>query len=491
MEYAGYAYLVKHTPVQAPMPSTVVEIRGVTRKEEAPGRIMVPAKTAPEDGDILGHIVFALRYESINLQVLSQALPMVAEPEIREHFDDSPNSRYLRIACYLWEYFSGSTIQRRDERLRQNFTRIFDPEAYHTGPAQVNYRWRVIFNGIGSLDYCATVRRTDKLESLLQKNLLRKASEFTRQLPEDILNRTLSWAYLSETRDSFAIEKDSADHTRAGRFVRILEQAHEGIEIGEDFLCDLQKTVINNQFLKATSYRNEQNFLGSAQRGVLGISYVPPDHSLARELMDHICNLANNPPPEVDPVVLAGVVSFGFVFIHPFMDGNGRLSRFLFHQVLCRAGALKDGLILPVSTVLYQNEREYVATLKQYSSVIPQFWKVTEIEDDQFDFNFLGDSAIYRYWDATAACEFLAACSETAIEQHLKEETVYLDRYDAIYRRIDKSFDVAAKDLALLVRLCMEQKGRISNNRRKQYQYQVPQEVFDALEQVYAEVVEH
>jgi len=33
-------------------------------------------------------------------------------------------------------------------------------------------------------------------------------------------------------------------------------------------------------------------------------------------------------------LVRAAVVSFAFVFIHPFMNGNGRLSRFLIHHCL-------------------------------------------------------------------------------------------------------------------------------------------------------------
>ena len=489
MEYTGYAYLVKHTPVQAPMPATVAEIRSVTRKEQVPGHIMVPARAAPDNRDVISHILFALKHEGINLQILSQALPMVGEPEIRAHFDESPNSRYLRIACYLWEHFTGSTINRAQQRLGQAYIRLFDPDQYHTGPEYRDQRWRVILNGIGSLDYCPVVRRTEKLQSLLQRNLLGKASKFTEQLPRDILNRTLSWAYLSETYDSFAIEKDTADHNRSRRFAQILQEAHEGIELDEEFLCELQRTVISNPFQKATSYRNEQNWLGPVQRGVLGVSYVPPDPALARELMEQICNIANDPPAEIDPIVLASVISFGFVFVHPFMDGNGRLSRFLFHQILCKTGALENGLILPVSTVLHQNEVDYVETLKKYSSSIPQFWEIVEVGDDVLEFTFHGHSAIYRYWDATPACEFLAECAEAAIERHLMDETVYLDRYDRIYRMIDNEFDVPAKDLSLLVRLCLEQKGRISNKRRKQYRYRVPEEVFNALEKAYAEVV--
>jgi hypothetical protein len=41
---------------------------------------------------------------------------------------------------------------------------------------------------------------------------------------------------------------------------------------------------------------------------------------------------------EIEPVVAAAVASFGFVFIHPFSDGNGRIHRLLIHYMLSRAG---------------------------------------------------------------------------------------------------------------------------------------------------------
>lgn len=214
MAYVGYAYLIKNTCVMANKPAVIAEVRPVTRKEEISGVIMVPPHSAPDDNDILGHIIFAIKHEGINLQVLAQALPLIPEQEIREAFDRSPNGKYLRIACFLWEAFTGKQIQRKLSKLGQAFTPLFDPEKYYTGPGKRDSRWRVIFNGIGSLDYCVTVRRTQKLVDLLSKDLLRKASEFTEQLPKDILNRTLSWAYLSETKDSFAIEKEAV--TRFG-----------------------------------------------------------------------------------------------------------------------------------------------------------------------------------------------------------------------------------------------------------------------------------
>jgi Fic family protein len=224
-------------------------------------------------------------------------------------------------------------------------------------------------------------------------------------------------------------------------------------------------------------------------RGALGVTYVPPAPELSRSLMEQLMALANQPPEAVDPLVLASIVSFGFVFVHPFMDGNGRLSRFLFHQVLCQRGALQNGLVLPVSIVLRQNESEYLSVLQAFSEQARQYWDVTYIDENQFQFEFKGHEALYRYWDGTRCAEFMARATKQAIEQHLKEETVFLTRYDEIYRRIDQAFDIPNTDLSRLVMFCLDQNGRISKHRRKQYQYRVPEEIFDALEQAYQSVV--
>jgi Fic family protein len=37
-----------------------------------------------------------------------------------------------------------------------------------------------------------------------------------------------------------------------------------------------------------------------------------------------------------DAVLAAAMVAFGFVFMHPFVDGNGRIHRYLTHHVLLR-----------------------------------------------------------------------------------------------------------------------------------------------------------
>src|SRR5690554_3028111 len=489
MQYAGYAHLINQDSISAIAPEISVEVRSVTRKEIIGQTIAVPAKLVPSPDDRLGHVLFAIKHEGINLQVLAQALPAIPEPEIRQAFDVAPNSQYLRKACFLWEHVTGETIQRATENIRQAYVPLFNTKDYITGQGQKNPRWRVIFNGLGTLDYCITVRRTGELQALLDEGLLQKATEFTESLPKDILSRTLAWAYLHETRDSYAIENEAPSEDKATRFVNLLKQAHSPRKLDEDYLVDLQNAVISNVFSQAVSFRTEQNYLSNGLRGALGVTYVPPAPELSRTLMDCLMELANQPPDEVDPLVLASIVSFVFVFVHPFMDGNGRLSRFLVQHVLDQHGALKNGLVLPVSIVLRQNESGYLNVLQQFSEPAREHWGVTFVDENQFQFEFTGHDALYRYWDGTQCAEFMARATKQAIEQHLKEETVFLTRYDEIYRRIDQAFDIPNTDLSRLVMFCLEKNGRLSRRRRKQYQHRVPEEVFDALEQVYQSVV--
>jgi len=82
---------------------------------------------------------------------------------------------------------------------------------------------------------------------------------------------------------------------------------------------------------------------------------------------------ANHSARQVDPLVAAAVVAFGFVFLHPFMDGNGRLSRFLIHQTLCHSGALQNGLLLPVSVAMKHEESGYLEALKGFSKPAREF----------------------------------------------------------------------------------------------------------------------
>ncbi|MFL1420120.1 Fic family protein [Pseudomonas fildesensis] len=477
MPTVGYALLCEALDLKVIAPYRVAMIRPVTRITLIGNCLAVPHSVAPAQHALFEHVLFALKHEGVNLAVLAQVFERLGPEPFLAGLADSPNGAFIRKACFLWEGFTGKTLNYALP-VRGRVVALFDPKRYVTGPSTRDSRWRVDFNGLGSLHYCATVERTPELEALLALDVLSRAKSFMATLPPEMMDRAIQWAYLHETRDSFAIEKEQPSEEKSRRFVQLLRQAHEGRLLTEDYLVELQNSTVSNLFDKAVAFRHEQNHLHNGLRGAAGVSYVPPAPALCQELMA----FANQPVREVDPLVAAAVTAFGFVFLHPFMDGNGRLSRFLIHQMLCHYGALEHGLLLPVSVAMKHEEQAYLEALKAFSQPTREFWDVTWLDGDQMAFDFIGHPSIYRYWDATRCVEFTLQMARRALEVELREETEFLDRYDRVIKAVNQRFDVRGSDLSKLVMMCLDNEGKVSKHRRKQFQYSVPEEVFEFIE---------
>jgi Fic family protein len=487
MSEIGYSKLKTQLNLSAFDPLMPARLAPVTSITATPGALLIPAKVAPKDELPLSHLLFALKHEGINLQLLSQALRKIPAKDMLAAITESPTGAYIRIACFLWEAFNKQELKGAPT-VTGVAANLFDPKKYITGPSIRNAKWRVDFNGLGSLDYCVTVERTECINSLLESNILQRANEFLSELGTTASDRAMSWAYLSETKSSFEIEHETPSATKAEAFVELLKKSHLTTQLDEEYLVALQNTAITNPLDRAVNYRHQQNWLSSPLRGAAGVTYIPPPPEIVDDLMKGLVDFANAAPKQIDPLIAAAVVSFGFVFIHPFMDGNGRLSRFLFHHALCQSGALKNGLLLPVSIAMKRNEDLYLAALKSFSEPARKRWEVIWIDGDEYQMTFNSDESLYRYWNATACVEFGLEMAKQALEKDLREETEFLAKYDYIYRAIDGQYDIRGKDLNTLVLTCMEQNGKISINRRKKFAATVPEEIFDAIESEYLKV---
>lgn len=483
MAAVGYEFLRETLELSAFELGRPALIKPVTRIEPADTFLAVPKNVAPESTDPLAHTLFALKHEGVNLQILAEALPKIDPGSLLAELRRQPNGSYIRTTCYLWERLTGNRLADLPE-IGGPTAELFDPARYITGPTRRDSRWRVSFNGLGSIDYCATVERTSVLQNAMASNILERAKEFVDTLGKAVLDPALAWAYLHETEDSFAIERETPSADKARIYIALLHQAHEGRPLSENYLVELQNSVLTNPFNRAAGYRTEQNWLRGAARGAPGVTYVPPAPELVPVLMQELANFANATALEVDPVVAASVISFGFVFTHPFMDGNGRLSRFLFHHALCRSGKLEKGLLLPVSVAMKRNQDDYLTTLQGFSKPARERWSVRWIDEGDYDMRFNGHPAIYKYWNATSCVEFGFRMAEQALEVDLRSETQFIARYDRIVKAIDERFDVRGSDLATLAVSALDNGGKVSMRRRKQFEGRVPASVFDAIEEL-------
>ena len=68
---------------------------------------------------------------------------------------------------------------------------------------------------------------------------------------------------------------------------------------------------------------------------IRGALHVPPAKEAVRDCMPAFFELIENEP---HPAVRAVLGHFLFVYIHPYMDGNGRLARFLMNAMLVTGG---------------------------------------------------------------------------------------------------------------------------------------------------------
>jgi len=481
MDYLGYEWLRQRLSLSAFEIERPARVRPVTRVMPAEGLLAVPAHVAPAEGDILGHALFALKHEGVNLQVLAQAMPHVPADDLRAMLAHTPNGRYVRVLACLWEAFMQEQLVARP-LVAGGYVDVFDRQRYVTGPARRNARWRVNFNGLGTLRYCATVERTPAIVQGMAADVLGRTAAFLQSLEPVMQDRALSWAYLHETQDSYAIEHEKPAEDKARAFVHLLKMAHEGRPLTEDYLAELQSACVTNPLDKAVQFRGGQNWLRGPGRGAAGVTYVPPWPRLLPELMQEWMRFANDAPRHADPIVVASVASFGFVFLHPFMDGNGRLSRFLFHKTLCASGRLAKGQLLPVSVAMKRHEAQYLAALQSYSRPARERVQVTWIDEGEYRFEFKTDAAIFRYWDATRCVEFGFRMAEQALDVELKQETAFLARLDQVMRRVDAQIDIRNNDLATLAIICLDNGGVIAARKRKRFAARVPAAVFDLVE---------
>ncbi|MBO1926306.1 Fic family protein [Thiomicrorhabdus sp. 6S2-11] len=487
MTSIGYQWLCKELGLQVFPIARPAVVGGVSRVTVTQESIFIPSSVAPGDDSVISHILFAIKHEGVNLQVLSQAVKYVNEADLCRFVESSPSSRYVRLLGFLWESFNQCFLD--DVSMVSGPTvGLFDEKKYITAPGPRNSRWKVRFNGLGTIDYCVVVERTSLITALLEESILDKAYSFIAELDKISVERALSWAYLHETESSYAIEKETPAYDKTEAFMALLKQAHHPRKMDEGYLVELQNVAVSNPFDQAGSYRHQQNWLRGPLRGVAGITYIPPPPSMVDELMSSVLAFANELPKVIDPIISACIASFGFVFIHPFMDGNGRLSRFLFHYALCQSGQLPDGMLLPVSIAMKRNEAEYLKALQSFSVPMRQYWNVSWLHDEEYLFAFKGEESLYRYWDATPCVEFGLKMTQESFEKDLREETVFLEKFDRVYRAVDEAFDVRGNELTTLVLTTLQNNGKVSIRRRKKFQGKMSEQVFEFIEKVCEEL---
>lgn len=465
-ELVGWAALVYgldlDAPARAPSCVSAGHVRGSQRDD---GDWHIYDKRYNPGTDAYAHLGFAMRHEVIDLLILKRTFDKLDTSELITFIKSARTGQINRRVWFFYELLTGERLDIEDASSVAAIDAL-DPERYFTADPVLSKRHRVRDNLLGGKDFCPIIQRTEALEQQVDRNLSAAAAATIGKTGQQLIARAASFLLLADSKASFEIEGERPPRNRLERWGRAILEAGKH-KLSQQEIYRLHKILLGDDRFTNEGYREDGVFLGERDTNrdplpeFIG-ARADNVHGLMAAL--HTCNerLRHS---DVDAVLQAAIIAFGFVYIHPLEDGNGRLHRYLIHHVLAERKFAPPGIVFPVSSVMRDKIEEYRATLQAHSGPLMSFieWRATP----EHNVEVLNQTAdLYSYFNCTGAAEYLYACVQHTIEQDLPREIAYLSARDDAQRRIMEYVEMPdhkADDLIMFIR---NNEGALPKRRR-------------------------
>jgi len=196
--------------------------------------------------------------------------------------------------------------------------------------------------------------------------------------------RPIPFPILQKLREDFSIEWTYNSNSIEGNTLSIAETKlilEDGITVGGKSLREHFEVVNHDKairFLEELVDKNTElrsldilsihglvltnimdEYAGRLRQGmvrIVGANFVPPNARLVGDLLDELVDFINTYEGHYDVITLATIFHHRFVWIHPFVDGNGRTVRLAMNLLLMRAG-------YPPSFILTKDRKKYFRAL--------------------------------------------------------------------------------------------------------------------------------
>ncbi len=488
---AGYALLIQHiqqkTNRVAPLPA---QLAIVTEKHQRynTGLWQVFTKRHQPKETIISHLTFALKYEGLDLLILKMLFQCTGEKLVKDMVASEPIGQYSRRVWFLYEWLLQKKTDLPD-LTTGNYVEIVNPKFQFPGTSVNSTRHRVKNNLPGTPEFCPLIRKTEKINVFQAKNFPDAIHRGIERRDKGLIRRAAAFLLLKDSKASFAIEGEFPPGLRATNWGKAIGRAGKNpLTIKE--LERLQDIVIGTKKLKHMGIRKQEGFVGEHDRE----TFLPvPDHISAKHqdlpsLMKGLIATNNLlQESEYDPILTATTVAFGFVFIHPFSDGNGRIHRYLIHHILAQKGYTNAGLIFPVSAAILERMADYEKVLEAFSR--PRLGLIEWDATPDHNVRILNETAdLYRYFDLTAQAEFLYECVENTIDEIIPNELNYLEKYDQMTKAINSIVTLSNTQVDLLVKILDQNKGQLSKNKRQKIFDELTDMEINKIEKHYTEI---
>ncbi|MCK4781883.1 Fic family protein [Candidatus Parcubacteria bacterium] len=146
--------------------------------------------------------------------------------------------------------------------------------------------------------------------------------------------------------------------------MRFVETELKDKKLNEEFLFLLHEILTKDTLERSeiARYRKDKDDIIVGDDGLRNeIYHIPPKEMFVKREIKRFMAYANNESPDanfVHPVIKAIIIHFWIGYLHPFVDGNGRMARALFYWYLLREKYWAFGY-LPLSKVIKNSPAQY------------------------------------------------------------------------------------------------------------------------------------
>lgn len=436
----------------------------------------------------ISHLEFALKYDDLNLAFIKEVFSSVEHQTIADYIKANPNRKYSRIIGFLYEFTGVKSID--VDITISNYEDLLDSSKYVTGSITKISKWKINDNLLGSKEYCPVIRKTTELKDLLDWNIQGAIENLKHEYSPEIFKRASYYLYKKESKSSSEIEKEEPPQDRMDKFIVLLEEAGQKSfeeSLSEVELVRMQNIIVDPRYAD-NGFRDFQNYVGQTMRDYTQkVHYVCPPPQFVKSLMKGLVDL-NKKNSSTATIIKATMVSFGYVYAHPFEDGNGRIHRFLIHDILVRDGIVPNSTILPVSAQILAHMDEYDATLELLSKLIERKVKYDINDSGEMSVNNASDiEALFRYPDLTNHTVFLARAIQSTVTTDIPEELLFLQCYDELKSNIQNIVDMPDKKVDHMILFLHQNKGKLASRKRNFYKELSDNEI-EKMEQTYTKV---
>lgn len=492
MERLGYSHLIEFfsLPVlEQPLQCFLGTGTVLSREQTAEGMEVHYPRCFRTDGSWQEHLLFAIKHEGVNLEVLRALFQRLDEQEMSRLVAASPHGIYVRRLWFLFEYLTGHELPVPPLKTG-NYDYVLPPDEYFCLDKENSWRarrQRLICNLPGNAVFCPVIRLTPRLKEFIRKNLASQVKAAISSYPVELLYRASDFLYLKETKSSYAIERQTPSQKRTTAFMGILREAGKG-SLDKQLLLRLQNAIVDERYAER-DYRNDQVYVGQTLApGRELVHYIGLKPNDLKPFMEaYLETAARLVRSSCDAVICAAVLSFAFVFIHPFDDGNGRIHRYLMHHILNAMGFCPENVIFPVSALLYKNAKLYDGMLESFSRRLLPLVEYRLASDDAMTVeNNTAD--FYRHIDFTRIAEDFFGAVEETLKNELLPELDYLVRWEKARSLMREIVDMPDRKAAQFILFTHQNSGQFPKARRSMFQ-ELSDEEIASLAKIVREVL--